>query len=265
MSIWEAIILAIVEGITEFLPISSTGHLIIASSVLGIEPTTFTKNFLVIIQLPAILAVLVLYGRRFFQSINFYFKLLLGFLPAAVIGLLLGDQIDALLENVTVVAVMLVLGGIFLLFVDDLFAASAAAPDSLTVSYPRAGLIGLFQCLALIPGVSRSASTIIGGMAVGLNRKSAAEFSFFLAVPTMLAATGYKLLKTYKAGELVADNLPALAIGSIVAFIVAVLAIRSFLRYLTKYGFRAFGWYRIVVGGAILLLQYVLHIPLQLV
>lgn len=250
MTIVQAIILAIVEGITEFLPISSTGHMIIASAIMGINELDFTKIFTVNIQFGAILSVVVLYWRRFFQSLDFYYKLFVAFLPAAVIGFLLGDWIDSLLENVVVVAVMLVLGGVVLLFVDKWFRNT---DDSKQVDYPKALKIGFFQCIAMVPGVSRSAATIIGGMAQGLTRKTAAEFSFFLAVPTMFAASAYKLLKDYKAIQ--SQDLQVLLIGNVVAFIVAMLAIRFFISFLTRYGFRLFGYYRIVLGLLILLLM----------
>lgn len=261
MTIFQSIVLAIVEGITEFLPISSTGHMIIASSVMGIASDEFTKNFTVIIQFGAILSVLVLYWKRFFQSIDFYFKLFVAFLPAAVLGFLLNDYIDQLLENVIVVAFMLLLGGIFLLFVDKLF-PHGNDEKSEEVDYKKGFFIGLFQVLAMIPGVSRSAATIIGGLAQKLNRQKAAEFSFFLAVPTMLAATGYKLLKMYKTID--PSQIDVLIVGNVVAFIVALIAIRSFISYLTKHGFKIFGWYRIVVGTLILIL-YFLGVDLQIV
>jgi undecaprenyl-diphosphatase len=249
MTITEAIILAIVEGVTEYLPISSTGHMIITSAVLGMKPDEFSKLFMVNIQFGAILAVLVLYWKRFLQSWDFYYKLLAAFIPAAVIGFLAGDLIDALLENVIVVAITLILGGIVLLFADKWFTSSA--PDN-TISYPKAVIIGFFQCIAMIPGVSRSAATIIGGMVQKLDRKTAAEFSFFLAVPTMFAATAYKLLKTYKMIE--PSHISLLVLGNFVAFIVALVAIKFFISFLTKYGFQLFGYYRILLGGTILIL-----------
>ncbi len=256
MSILQAIVLAIIEGITEFLPISSTGHMIIGSTVMGISSDNFVKTFTVAIQLGAIASVVVLYWKRFFQSFKFYFVLVVGFIPAAVVGLLLNDAIDALLERVDVVGWTLILGGIVLLFIDRWFSRTAEAGSS-AVSYPRAIKIGLYQCLALIPGVSRSAATIIGGLAVGLNRRTAAEFSFFLAVPTMLAATGYKLLKYYMQGNAFgSDQVLLLAIGNVVAFLVAMAAIKLFIEFLTRNGFRIFGYYRIVVGIIILALYY---------
>lgn len=247
MTIFEAIIIAIVEGITEFLPVSSTGHMIITQELLGMEINDFVKAFTVNIQFGAILSVIILYWKRFFQSLQFYYKLLVAFIPAAVIGLLLSDFIDSLLENVVVVAVMLVLGGVVLLFVDKWFKNPSKDQN---ITYPTAFKIGLIQCIAMIPGVSRSAATIIGGMSQKLDRKTAAEFSFFLAVPTMFAASGYKLLQNYK--TITPENIDILLIGNVVAFVVALIAIKSFIAFLTKYGFRVFGYYRIVVGLIIL-------------
>jgi undecaprenyl-diphosphatase len=244
----DALILAIVEGITEFLPVSSTGHMIIASALLGINEESFVKIFEVNIQFGAILSVVVLYWKRFFQSLDFYFKLGVAFIPAAVLGFLLNDYIDAMLESVTVVAVSLLVGGIFLLFVDKIF--NQGEPKEMT--YKNGFLIGLFQCLAMIPGVSRSAASIIGGMALKYDRKTAAEFSFFLAVPTMFAAASYKLLKGYK--EISMDDVGILVFGNVVAFLVALAAIKFFISFLTKYGFKVFGWYRIVLGAGILIL-----------
>ena len=256
MSIPEAIVLAIIEGLTEFLPVSSTGHMIIASSLMGIASDPFTKTFTVAIQLGAILSVIVLYGNRFFQSLDFYFKLSVAFIPAAVLGFLLNDIIDGLLERVDVVAYTLIIGGIIFLFIDKLFHQTEEKGTS-EVSYPIALKIGFFQTIALIPGVSRSAATIIGGLTQKLNKKTAAEFSFFLAVPTMFAATTYKLLKFYTAGNsFKSDQLTLLAIGNIVAFLIAMLAIKSFIGFLTRHGFKVFGYYRIVVGLIILTLYY---------
>jgi undecaprenyl-diphosphatase len=249
MTIFQAIIIAIVEGITEFLPISSTGHMIITQELLGMEINDFVKAFTVNIQFGAILSVVVLYWKRFFQTLEFYYKLFVAFIPAAVLGLLLSDYIDMLLENVVVVAVMLVLGGIVLLFVDKWF--NKPAKDQ-TIKYPTAFKIGLYQCIAMIPGVSRSAATIIGGMSQKLDRKTAAEFSFFLAVPTMFAAAGYKLLQNYQ--TITTENIDTLIIGNVVAFVVAMFAIKFFISFLTKYGFKVFGYYRIVVGLAILIM-----------
>lgn len=255
MSWIEAIILAIVEGLTEFLPISSTGHMIIAGKLLGIDGSNeFVKAYEVIIQFGAILSVLVLYWRRFLQSVNFYIKLLIAVVPALVLGYFFNDYIDAMLESVLVVAIMLVLGGILMLFVDKWF--NRPASDQ-TVTYKNGFFIGLAQCVAMIPGVSRSMASIVGGMAQRLNRKTAAEFSFFLAVPTMAAASGYKMLKFFTSPEgveLLKNNASTLIVGNIVAFIVAMIAIKGFISFLTKYGFKAFGYYRIIVGTIIIAL-----------
>lgn len=256
MSILQAIILAIIEGITEFLPISSTGHMIIGSSLMGIASHSFTKMFTVAIQFGAILSVIVLYWKRFFQTLDFYFKLFVAFLPAAVIGLLLSDYIDQLLERVDVVGYMLIAGGIFFLFVDKIFASNETDPQE-GITYPVALKIGFFQTIAMMPGVSRSAATIIGGLTQKLTKRTAAEFSFFLAVPTMFAATLYKMYKfSSDGGSFGSSEITLLIIGNIVAFIVAMLAIKSFISYLTKHGFKLFGYYRIIVGVAILLLYY---------
>jgi undecaprenyl-diphosphatase len=254
MGILEAVILAIVEGITEYLPVSSTGHMIIASSILGIQSDEFVKMFTVAIQFGAILSVIVLYWKRFFQTFDFYLKLAVAFLPAAVLGFLLNDFIDSLLENVIVVAISLLLGGILLLFIDKWLDNENSNDDEVT--WKKALTIGFFQVIAMIPGVSRSAATIIGGLSQKLTRKAAAEFSFFLAVPTMFAATGYKMLKYHKEFGFNADNIPVLMIGNIVAFIVALIAIKGFIAFLTKNGFKVFGWYRIIVGSIILALYF---------
>lgn len=248
MSIWEVIILAIVEGITEFLPVSSTGHMIIASSILGISTLEFTKLLTVNIQFGAILAVVVLYWRNFLQSFDFYVKLFIAFIPGAIFGFLLNDFIDSLLENVIVVAISLIVGGVILIFIDK-WMENRELNDEVT--NPKAFKIGFFQCIAMIPGVSRSAATIIGGMMQGLSKKTAAEFSFFLAVPTMFAASAYKLLKSYKSIQ--SEHISLLLIGNIVAFAVAMIAIKFFIGFLTKNGFKFFGYYRIVVGLIILI------------
>lgn len=255
MELFQAIIIAIVEGITEFLPISSTGHMIITQSILNIESTEFVKAFIVNIQFGAILSVIVLYWKRFFQSFQFYYKLFIAFIPAALIGFLLGDFIDSLLENVIVVAVSLLVGGVLLLFVDRWF--NKTEEDSTDIPTMSALKIGLFQCIAMIPGVSRSAATIVGGMANKMSRKSAAEFSFFLAVPTMAAASGYKLLKLITnpdGASMLTENLTTLLVGNIVAFLVAIAGIKFLIGFLTKYGFKAFGYYRIIVGLTILIM-----------
>ncbi|MEH6308028.1 undecaprenyl-diphosphate phosphatase [Olivibacter sp. CPCC 100613] len=252
MTVIQAIILAIVEGLTEFLPVSSTGHLIIATALMGIEPSAFVKLFTVAIQLGTILSVVILYFKRFFRSWSFYLKLLVAFIPAAIFGLLFSDEIDNMLESSMTVAITLVLGGIVLLFVDKWFNAPRI-DNSDDISYATALKIGFFQCLAMIPGMSRSGATIVGGMTQKLSRKAAAEFSFFLAVPTMFGATAKKLLDFYKDGnQFTSDEYSVLLIGNIVGFIVAIIAIKSFIGYVTKYGFKAFGWYRIVVGGIII-------------
>lgn len=254
MTFIQAIILAIIEGLTEFLPVSSTGHMIIGSSMMGIQSQEFVKLFTVAIQFGAILSVVVLYFKRFFKSLDFYFKLLVAFIPAVILGLLLKDLIDDLLESPLVVAISLVLGGIVLLFVDKWF-TNSSVDDSDDISYLTALKIGFFQCISMIPGVSRSASTIIGGMSQSLTRKAAAEFSFFLAVPTMFGATVKKIYDFYKDGyTITSEEMQLLAVGNIVAFIVAMLAIKYFITFLQKNGFRVFGWYRIVVGLIILVL-----------
>jgi undecaprenyl-diphosphatase len=277
MDILDTIIIAIVEGLTEFLPVSSTGHMIIAQNVLGVESTVFVKAFTFIIQFGAILSVVVLYWKRFFKlnhtpapegagtlkrflhKYDFYWKLFVAFIPAAVFGLLFSDAIDAMLESVEVVAITLILGGIFMLFSDRIFSKGS---ESTELTEKRAFNIGLFQCISMIPGVSRSMATIVGGMSQKLTRKAAAEFSFFLAVPTMLAATLFKMLKLFTEEEglqMLKENIDTLLIGNVVAFIVAMLAIKFFINFVTRYGFKAFGWYRIIVGGAILAMLFTGH------
>jgi undecaprenyl-diphosphatase len=263
MSIVQAIILAIIEGLTEFLPVSSTGHMIIGSSVMGIASDPFTKMFTVAIQLGAILSVIVLYWKKFIpdamtirQTVLFYIKLFVAFLPAMVIGYFLNDTIDSLLEKVDVVAYSLIAGGIVFLFIDKLFEKNEANPDQ-ELTMAGAFKIGLFQTIAMIPGVSRSAATIIGGLTQRLNKRAAAEFSFFLAVPTMFGATAYKMYSFYKGGgDFGSNEITLLAVGNIVAFIVAIIAIRSFISFLTKHGFKIFGYYRILLGAVILILYY---------
>ena len=280
MTILQAIVLAIVEGLTEFLPISSTGHMILAQGIMGMESDGYIRAFTVMIQFGAILSVLVLYWKRFFSANEapsmtfrgkvltnrwkrlgyFYLSLIIALVPAMVIGLLFESSIDELLSNVSIVAVMLLLGGIFMLFIDRIFSAKGKEHPTLLNSF----FIGCFQVLAMVPGVSRSMATIVGGMQQGLSRKSAAEFSFFLAVPTMLGATLLKAYKLYKDSgmEIFRDNATTLILGNIIAFLVAMAAIRFFINYLTKYGFKLFGYYRIVVGAVILLLM-ALNVPLS--
>lgn len=272
LNVFQTIIIAVVEGLTEFLPVSSTGHMIITQHVLGVESTEFVKAFTFIIQFGAILSVVCLYWKRFFRlnhtpapegasalkrflhTYDFYWKLFVAFIPAAVLGLLFSDMIDAMLESVIVVAVMLIIGGVFMLFCDKLFGNGS---EETKLTEKRAFYIGLFQCISMIPGVSRSMATIVGGMAQKLTRKAAAEFSFFLAVPTMFAATVYKMFKLFMEGgtEIIVSNMEALIIGNAVAFVVAMLAIKFFISFVTKYGFAAFGWYRIIVGGVILIMS----------
>lgn len=262
MSIIHAIILAIVEGLTEFLPVSSTGHMILTSALLGIEKDPVVKVFEVAIQFGAILAVVALYFKRFIQSFHFYLVLFCGFLPTAILGLLLKKHIDGLLENVQVVAASLLLGGIFLVFVDKIFKPKENEPET-EVDFKSAFFIGLFQSISMVPGVSRSAATIIGGLTQNLSRKKAAEFSFFLAVPTMFAATAKSLWDEKEILMSSMDHLWILLIGNVVAFIVAFLAMNRFVGYLAKHGFKAFGYYRIAVGLTILILLQ-LGVPLQI-
>ena len=281
MTAFETIIIAIVEGLTEFLPVSSTGHMIITQNLLGIESTPFVKAFTIIIQFGAILSVVCLYWNRFFRlnhtpaphgstplqtflhKWDFYWKILVAFVPAIVIGFVgkMSGLIDRFLENVEVVALMLVIGGVFMLFCDRIFNKGS---EQTKLTEGRAFRIGLFQCIAMIPGVSRSMATIVGGMAQKLTRRVAAEFSFFLAVPTMAAATALDVLQLFFGDEADAswatrDNLMMLALGCVVAFVVALLAMKWFVSFLTKYGFKAFGVYRIIVGIIILALLWTGH------
>lgn len=253
MTIIEAIIIAIVEGITEYLPISSTGHMIITQELLSIPTSEFTKTYIVAIQLGAILSVVVLYWKRFidFTRISFYIKLLIAVFPALFLGFLFSDQIDRLLESPLTVAITMLVGGIILLFIDRIFKKPLYSNEE-EITHRQAFRIGVWQSLAMIPGVSRSAASIIGGMQQHLTRKLAAEFSFFLAVPTMCAATGYKLLKGF--GNLSSDDLLLLGIGNAVAFLVAMAAIKFFIAFLQRNGFVLFGWYRIITGVILLVL-----------
>ena len=266
MGIVEAFVIAIVEGLTEFLPVSSTGHMIITSSLLGIEKEEFTKLFEVSIQFGAILAVVLLYWRKFvdFGRWQFYAKLAVGVIPALVLGYLFSDKIDKLLESPMTVAISMLAGGIILLFVDKLFNKPVIQSDE-KISYVQAFIVGLWQTIAMIPGVSRSAASIVGGMSQKFTRNLAAEFSFFLAVPTMFAATAYSLFlkkwehfgETKKGYQIILetrDNTIAFIIGNIMAFVVAIIAIRFFINYLKVYGFKIFGWYRIIAGIILLIL-----------
>ncbi len=275
MNTIQTIIIAIVEGLTEFLPVSSTGHMILAQGIMGVKSDDFVKAFTIIIQFAAILSVVCVYWKRFFRlnhtpapenatpfkkfihKWDFYWKLLVAFIPAAVIGLLgkKSGLIDTFLERVDVVAVMLVVGGIFMLFCDKIFNKGS---EKTALTEKRAFRIGLFQCIAMIPGVSRSMATIVGGMSQKLTRKAAAEFSFFLAVPTMAAATGLDLLELFVMEDkswATTGNIFLLILGCVVAFVVAIIAIKGFVSFLTKYGFKAFGYYRIIVGGVIIILM----------
>ena len=249
MSLIQAIILAIVEGITEFLPISSTGHMIIAQSIMGIPSTDFVKAFTVNIQFGAILSVIVLYWKRFFQTWDFYFKLGIACIPL-IIAYFLEKQVDEMLGQVLIVAFALLIGGGFLLFVDQWF--DRPENEKTRITFRKALIIGFFQIISIIPGVSRSAATIVGGMTQKLSRKHAAEFSFFLAVPTMFAASGLKLVHNYKLIN--GENLKLLLVGNVISFIVAMLAIKFFIAFLTRYGFKLFGYYRIAAGLLIILL-----------
>lgn len=258
MNFIQAIILAIVEGITEFLPISSTGHMIITSSLMSIEKDNFVKLFEVCIQLGAILAVVVLYWKKFFdfKRWQFYVKLIVAVIPALIAGALFNHKIKQLMESNITVGISFLLGGIVLLFIDNAF-KNPVIKDEQHISYPKGFIIGIWQCLAMIPGVSRSAASIIGGMQQKLTRSAAAEFSFFLAVPTMFAATAKDLLDWYKKkGTITSHDIQFLAVGNIVAFIVAMLAIKFFIDYLKKYGFKFFGYYRILAGIVVLILVW---------
>ena len=274
MTVLQTIILAIVEGLTEFLPVSSTGHMIITQNLLNIPSDDFVKAFTVIIQFGAILSVVALYWKRFFRlnhapvpegttamqkflhKWDFYYKLLIAFIPAIIFGGLFNGLVDEMLGSVRIVAVMLVVGGVFMLFCDRIFNKGS---EETVLTKKKAFIIGLFQCISMIPGVSRSMATIVGGMSQKLTRKNAAEFSFFLAVPTMFAATCLDvlkmILKMHETGQtdVLVGNLGTILLGSVVAFFVALLAIKGFVAFLTKYGFKAFGVYRIIVGGFIII------------
>lgn len=268
MDIVQALLLAFIEGLTEFLPVSSTAHMIFTSSFFGTEGNEFVKLFQVAIQFGAILSVVLLYWRKFldFKSFNFYLKLAVAVLPALILGKLFDEKIEAVLENTTAIAIALIIGGVILLFIDKLFNNTTINKEE-NISFRKAITIGCWQCLAMMPGTSRSAASIIGGMQQGLTRKMAAEFSFFLAVPTMFAVTTYSIfLKDWnykgveqKGYEMILsskENILNFAVGNIVAFIVAAIAIKFFIRFIEKYGFKMWGWYRIIIG--ILLLAFFL-------
>lgn len=286
MTTAEAVILAVVEGLTEYLPVSSTGHLILTEAALKMHDSPFSRMYIVNVQFGAILSVIFLYRKRFFQSLEFYFKLFVAFIPAAVLGLLLNEQIDKLLSSVTTVAIALILGGVVLIFVDKVFhrqiveaindedTTTINAVDEFGIEYKQevlkkmevgwmqAFIIGCFQCIAMIPGVSRSAATIVGGMSQKLNIKRAAEFSFFLAVPTIAAASMYKLMKNFNI--VTGENIDFLIIGNIISFIVGMVAIKFFIGLITRHGLKIFGYYRIILGVIILIMMamgYQLEIP----
>jgi undecaprenyl-diphosphatase len=252
MDIVQAIILSIVEGITEFLPVSSTGHMILASYIMKIHDNAFVKTFEIAIQLGAILAIVMLYYKRFIQDINIYLKLGVAFIPTAIVGLLAYKAIKTYLFNPLGVSLALIVGGVILILIDKRVVARESHYAELEdISYKNAFFIGLAQCVSMIPGVSRAAATIIGGVFNGLNKKQATEFSFLLAVPTMCAATGYDLLKTDATFS--SHGLMLLAIGFVGAFISAWLAVKVFIRFAENHGFKAFGYYRIVIGMVFIL------------
>lgn len=269
MDLLKAIIIAIIEGLTEYLPISSTAHMGFTAALMGMEESEFLKMFQVSIQFGAILSIVVLYWRKFFdfKNFNFYIKLICAVIPALVLGYLFDDKIEAVLGNQIAISSVLVLGGIVLLFVDKWF-KNPKITDEKEITIKKAIVIGFWQCLAMMPGTSRSAASIIGGMTQGLNRKAAAEFSFFLAVPTMLAVTVYSIfVKTWgeetenaqKGYEMIlssSENIQVFLIGNIVAFVVALIAVKTFIAVLTKYGFKFWGWYRIIVGIGLLIYFY---------
>lgn len=258
MTTFQSIIIGIIEGITEFIPISSTGHMIIAEKLLRIEDSAFNTVFTVAIQLGAILSVVVLYWKKFFDFTRwqFYVKLAVAVFPALILGLIFSKKIDILLESSVTVAISMLAGGIILLFIDNVFKRPVIHNEK-EISYPKAFVIGIWQCIAMIPGVSRSAASIIGGMQQKLTRSAAAEFSFFLAVPTMLAATVYKIFQyTKNNGAFTSEQIKILTIGNITAFVVALFAIKFFITMLKKYGFRMWGIYRVLVGIILLIMLY---------
>lgn len=261
MSIFEVIILSIIEGITEFLPISSTGHMILASHLMGMENTEFLKTFEISIQLSAVLAIVVMYRDKLFAGLQLYYKLFWAFIPVAVVGLLFYDEIKALLFNTVVVSVMLILGGIVLILLDRWTRQRETQYDNLEdISTKSALMIGIAQCFALIPGTSRAAATIIGGAAIGYNERQATEFSFLLAIPTMAAATGYDLFKTASAISM--EQFLLLGMGSVFSFIFAWFAVKGFLKIVDHYGFRHFGYYRIALASVFLVLAFGFNITL---
>lgn len=262
MDFIQSIILAIIEGLTEYLPISSTAHMIFASSYYGIQEDDFVKLFQVSIQFGAILAVVALYWKKFFNfsRLGFYVKLACAVVPALALGYIFDDMIDAALGDPIPIAIVLILGGIVLLFIDNFFKNPEIVKEE-DITIKKAVTIGFWQCLAMMPGTSRAAASIIGGMQQKLTRETAAEFSFFLAVPTMAAVTVYSVfVKTYhqtglKGYELLtqnSENLKMFLVGNVIAFIVAIIAIKGFIGIIKKYGFQPWGWYRIIAGAALL-------------
>ncbi len=263
MTTAEAVILAVVEGITEYLPVSSTGHLILTEALLKMQKSTFNNLYIINVQFGAILSVIFLYWRRFFQSFDFYLKLLVAFIPAAILGFLLNNFIDSLLSSVVTVAISLVIGGVIIIFVDKVYhkqmKVSEVGEEEQTpdIDWMQAFLIGCFQCIAMIPGVSRSAATIIGGLQQGLNIKKAAEFSFFLAVPTIAAAALYKLIKSYS--YIRETDMYFLILGNAISFVVGMIAIKFLISLITRYGLKFFGYYRILLGVSILIMIVLGH------
>lgn len=261
MTYLQALIIAIIEGITEFLPVSSTGHMILADSLLKVQDKEFAKTFEIVIQLGAILAVLLIYIKRFFVGINIYIKLLIAFLPTGVIGLLAYKTIKYYLFNPLTVSVSLIVGGIVLILLDRWSSEKQSRYKQVEdISYKDALKIGLIQCVSMIPGVSRSAATIFGGIFSGFDRKQAAEFSFLLAIPTMFAASGYDLLK--EKDNIHSSDIFILLFGALIAFLVGIVAVKGFIAFLNKYGFKHFGFYRIALG--VLFLIYWFYVGLEL-
>lgn len=261
MTFIQAIIIAIIEGITEFLPVSSTGHMILAQSLMDVKDPEFAKTFEIVIQLGAILAVLLLYIKRFFVGINIYLKLFVAFLPTGIIGLLAYKMIKHYLFNPFTVSISLILGGVVLILLDKWSAEKKSEYKEVEdITYAGAVKIGLIQCVSMIPGVSRAAATIFGGVFSGFDRKQAAEFSFLLAIPTMFAASGYDLLK--EKDNIHSDDITILLLGGLVAFLVAIVAVKAFVTFLNKYGFKHFGYYRIILG--VLFLAYAMYTGLEM-
>ncbi|MBL7884134.1 MAG: undecaprenyl-diphosphate phosphatase [Bacteroidia bacterium] len=261
MSYIQAIIIAIIEGLTEFLPVSSTGHMILADSLMDIQDKEFAKTFEIVIQLGAIMAVLLIYIKRFFVGLDIYMKLFVAFLPTGIIGILAYKTIKHYLFNPFTVSVSLIIGGVVLILLDKWSEQKKSEYKEIEdITYKGAIKIGLIQCVSMIPGVSRAAATIFGGVFSGFDRKQAAEFSFLLAIPTMFAASGYDLLK--EKDNIHSDDITVLLIGAVVAFLVAIIAVKGFIAFLNKYGFKHFGYYRIVLG--VLFLVYALYTGLEM-